>query len=179
MQSSVNAGPSLRFLLTAVAHNTPLVPVQQVSVTNWSSTVPHRCLASPELWPTRCKAPHEKTVPCHRSSDILLCSSNSRPTATPLGSAAVAIAPVQGQVFLESDPRIESVRPVQPQVGPKNDRLFFIIPNYLTVENRDQVEPLSAKTKFKLSAKTMSDPVTISFIGVIALIGQARNSDPS
>jgi len=97
----------------------------------------------------------------------------------PSGSAAVAIAPVQGQVFLESDPRIESVRPVQPQVGPKNDRLFFIIPNYLTVENRDQGEPLSAKTKFKLSAKTMSDPVTISFIGVIALIGQARNSDPS
>jgi hypothetical protein len=68
---------------------------------------------------------------------------------------------------------------VQPKVGQKNDRLFFILPNYLSVENRDRVEPLSAKTKFKLSAKTMSDPVTISFIGVIALIGQARNSDPS
>ena len=97
----------------------------------------------------------------------------------PSGSVAVAIAPVQGQLFLESDPGIESVKPAQPQVGPKNDRLFFVLPNYLTVENRDQVEPLSAKTKFKLSAKTMSDPVTISFIGLIALIGQAQNSDPS
>ena len=59
-----------------------------------------------------------------------------------------------------------------------NDRLFFVLPNYLTVENREQFEPLSTKTKFKLSAKTMSDPITVSFIGVIALMGQARNSDP-
>src|SRR5208282_6911732 len=33
--------------------------------------------------------------------------------------------------------------------------------------------------KFLLSAKTMSDPVTVSFIGAIALIGQARDSDPT
>lgn len=40
-------------------------------------------------------------------------------------------------------------------------------------------EPLSTKAKFELSAKTMSNPVTISLIGAMALIGQARNSDPS
>ena len=64
---------------------------------------------------------------------------------------------------------------------PQNDRLFWILPNYLTVENKKMAHsgPLSAKTKFELSAKTMSDPVTISFIGAMALIGQARNSDPS
>jgi hypothetical protein len=69
--------------------------------------------------------------------------------------------------------------PVQPEIPPKNDRLFGVLPNYTTVENLDQFETLSAKAKFKLSVKTMSDPVTISFLGVIALIGQARNSDPS
>lgn len=67
---------------------------------------------------------------------------------------------------------------VPSKVAPKNDRLFFVLPNYLTVENRDRFEPLAAKTKFKLSAKTMSDPITISFIGAIALMGQARNSNP-
>ena len=67
----------------------------------------------------------------------------------------------------------------QSPVPAKNDRLFFTLPNYLTVENDDQVEPLPAKTKFNLSVKTMSDPVTVSFIGVVALIGQARDSDPT
>jgi hypothetical protein len=61
----------------------------------------------------------------------------------------------------------------------KNDRLFYVLANYTTVENLEKFGTLSAKTKFKLSTKTMSDPVTISFIGMIALIGQARNSDPS
>jgi len=81
-------------------------------------------------------------------------------------------------------PRINFV--IEPAAAPlpstfasKNDRLFFVLPNYLTVENRQRVEPLSAKTKFKLSAKTMSDPVTISFLGALALVGQAQNSNPS
>jgi len=69
--------------------------------------------------------------------------------------------------------------PVQEQIALKNDRLFYVLANYTTVEKLDEFRTLSAKTKFVLSAKTMSDPITISFIGMIALIGQARNSDPS
>jgi len=53
------------------------------------------------------------------------------------------------------------------------------MPNYLTVENHAQIPPLSVKMKFKLSAKTMSDPVTVSFLATLALIGQARNSNPT
>jgi len=74
---------------------------------------------------------------------------------------------------------IEPAAPLPSTLASKNDRLFFVLPNYLTVENRQRVEPLSAKTKFELSAKTMSDPVTISFLGALALIGQAQNSSPS
>ena len=65
--------------------------------------------------------------------------------------------------------------PVQQQ----NRRLFWVLPNYTTVEEREQFTPLSTGTKFKLSAKTMTDPVTVFFIGGIALLGQARNSDPT
>ena len=96
-----------------------------------------------------------------------------------MSPVALAVAPSHEQLGLEGDLGIEPAAPVQPQVVPKNDRLFWVLPNYLTVQNRDQSGPLSAKTKFELSAKTMSDPVTISFIGAMALIGQARNSDPS
>jgi len=70
--------------------------------------------------------------------------------------------------------------PVSPSTPTaQNDRLFFLLPNYLVVEDRDHTAPLSTKTKFVLSAKTMTDPVTVSFLGAIALLGQARNSDPS
>jgi len=81
----------------------------------------------------------------------------------------------------EDNSAIEPAVPLRPANAPKNDRLFFVMPNYSTVENsgRFQPPPLSAKSKFKLSAKTMSDPVTISFLGTLALIGQARNTDSS
>jgi hypothetical protein len=91
---------------------------------------------------------------------------------------ALAAAPVHEQLRLEGDP-VDVAAPAQPHIVPQNDRLLWVLPNYLTVENMDQSGPLSAKTKFALSLKTMSDPVTISFIGAMALIGQARNSDPS
>jgi hypothetical protein len=54
-----------------------------------------------------------------------------------------------------------------------------VLANYTTVENQTEFAPIPANTKFLLTAKTMSDPITVSFIGAIALIGQARNSDPS
>ena len=73
----------------------------------------------------------------------------------------------------------EPAAPVQPQIALKNHRLFGVLANYTTVETQDKFGTLPAKTKFKLSAKTMSDPVTVSFLGAIALVGQARNSDPS
>jgi len=61
-----------------------------------------------------------------------------------------------------------AVAPVQEQISLENDCLFYVLANYTTVENLDKFGPLSAKTKFKLSAKTMSDPICISFIGTIA-----------
>lgn len=61
----------------------------------------------------------------------------------------------------------------------KNDRLFGVIPNYTTVENEDKFGPMSAKGKFKMAADSVFDPYTFPFIGFVALIGQAENSEPS
>jgi hypothetical protein len=97
----------------------------------------------------------------------------------PASSDTVAVAPVQEQISLKSNPGSELAAPVPSQIVLKNDRLFYVMANYTTVENHDQFAPLSAKTKFLLSTKTMSDPVTVSFIAMIALIGQARNTDPT
>ena len=79
-------------------------------------------------------------------------------------------------LILKANPSEEPPAPVSSEIAPKNDRLFFVLANYTTVENTDRFTPISAKTKFLLSAKTMTDPVTVSFLGAIALMGQARNS---
>jgi hypothetical protein len=97
-----------------------------------------------------------------------------------VSSGVVTDAVAEAQTRLTASSRVEPTAPVNPStIAPKNDRLFYVMPNYLTVETQQQFRPLPASTKFKLSAKTMTDPITVSFIGAIALIGQARNSDPS
>ena len=113
--------------------------------------------------------------------------SHANPFAIPNMRRLLAIVPLvllcalpihaQQQSLASSD--VLAAAPIQQQISLKNDRLFYVLANYTTVENLEKFEPLSAKTKFKLSAKTMSDPITVSFIGGIALIGQARNSDPT
>ena len=65
------------------------------------------------------------------------------------------------------------------QIAPKNDRLFGVLPNYTTVESHDRFSPVSAKGKYKLWLDSTVDPYTFPFIGVIALIGQAENTEPS
>jgi hypothetical protein len=98
---------------------------------------------------------------------------------SPASPDAPAVAPAQEQITLNGNSTIEPPVPVPSEIALKNNRLFYVLANYSTVEKQDQFGTLSAKTKFKLSAKTMSDPITVSFIGAIALMGQARNSDPS
>jgi hypothetical protein len=67
----------------------------------------------------------------------------------------------------------------QPENAVKNDRLFGVIPNYTTVETEDKFGPLGTKGKFKIAADSSFDPYTFPFIGFIALIGQAENTEPS
>jgi len=62
---------------------------------------------------------------------------------------------------------------------PENDRLFFVLPNYLTVENAGKIPPLTTGQKFKLVALGTFDPVEYPYVGVLAGIDQAENTDPS
>lgn len=65
------------------------------------------------------------------------------------------------------------------QIAPRNDRLFGVVPNYTTVESDERFSPISAKGKYKLWLDSSIDPYTFPFIGAIALIGQAENTEPS
>ncbi len=98
---------------------------------------------------------------------------------SPTTSDAPLVAPVQEQITLTAAPDILPSAPLPTEIVLKNNRLFYVLANYSTVERHDEFGTLPPKTKFKLSVKTMTDPITVSFLGAIALMGQARNSDPS
>jgi hypothetical protein len=65
----------------------------------------------------------------------------------------------------------------QEKSGTSNDRLFFALPNFLTVESKD-VPPLTAGQKFKVVARGAFDPIQIPWYAIQAGIGQASNSEP-
>jgi hypothetical protein len=62
--------------------------------------------------------------------------------------------------------------------GTSNDRLFFALPNFLTLENANQVPPLTAGQKFKVVARSSFDYVQYPWYGFLAGISQAQNSEP-
>jgi hypothetical protein len=63
--------------------------------------------------------------------------------------------------------------------GTSNDRLFYTLPNFLTLENSGKLPPLTAKEKFKVVALGTFDPVQYPWWALLSAIGQAENGDPA
>lgn len=63
--------------------------------------------------------------------------------------------------------------------GTSKDRLFFALPNFLTLENAKDIKPLTTGEKFKVTARGTFDPVEFAWYGALAGIGQAENSEES
>jgi hypothetical protein len=61
----------------------------------------------------------------------------------------------------------------------KDDRMFYVMPNYLTVDGQSQVAPVSWKEKFAMAAKGTFDPYEFGIVGIVAAIRQAENSYPA
>jgi hypothetical protein len=61
----------------------------------------------------------------------------------------------------------------------KDDRMFYVMPNYLTVDGQAQVPPVSWKEKFAMAAKGSFDPYEFTIVGIVAGIRQADNSSPA
>lgn len=62
--------------------------------------------------------------------------------------------------------------------GTSKDRLFFALPNFLTVENAGNVPPLTAGGKFKVVARGSFDPIQLVWYGALSSICQADNCEP-
>jgi hypothetical protein len=63
------------------------------------------------------------------------------------------------------------------QKGTSKDRLFYALPNFLTLENAKNVPPLTAGQKFKTVTRASFDPVEYFWYGALAGISQWENSE--
>lgn len=83
---------------------------------------------------------------------------------------------------LAQEPPTPSVSaPIAEQVPSEipDDRIFGVIPNYLTVENpQPNVAPLTVKQKFALFAKETFDPFTFAASAAGAALSQIDNDNP-
>jgi hypothetical protein len=62
--------------------------------------------------------------------------------------------------------------------GTSNDRLFYTLPNFLTLEHAGNVPPLTTKQKFAVVTRGSFDYVIYPWYGFLSAIGQAENSEP-
>lgn len=67
----------------------------------------------------------------------------------------------------------------QPQKGTSNDRILWTLPNFLTVENANEIPPLTPGQKFKVTARGVFDPFEFVLIAFVAGINQASDSNPT
>jgi hypothetical protein len=127
----------------------------------------------------------QTTPPASSDSSTQTQPQGANQTASPQQSSPQAAAPEQS-----SSQQPSSQQPSQqpsdkskdaPNTGGKvegtsNDRLFYTLPNFLTLQNKDQLPPMSAKDKYKVVALGTFDYVEYPWWGVLAAISQSRNS---
>ncbi len=75
-------------------------------------------------------------------------------------------------------PKGAEKNPQDKNAGTSNDRLFLALPNFLTLENVDNVPPLTAAQKFKVVARGSFDKIEFPWYGALSGISQAENSEP-
>jgi len=64
------------------------------------------------------------------------------------------------------------------ETGTSKDRVLWMMPNFLTIENADQVPPLTTEQKFATVGRGLIDPWEFGIMAVGAGIEQASNSIP-
>jgi hypothetical protein len=65
------------------------------------------------------------------------------------------------------------------KTGTSKDRLFWALPNFLSVDETENLPALTSGQKFKVVGRSLIDPSEFVLIGFVAGLGQASNSDPS
>jgi len=97
----------------------------------------------------------------------------------PTPSATPGEQPVQpGQKSQDNDQKDQKDKDQKNKEGTSNDRLFFALPNFLTLENSAHVPPLTVGQKSKVAWRSSFDYFQYPWYAALAGISQAQNSEP-
>jgi hypothetical protein len=127
-------------------------------------------------------APKPETSDANQSAQPPATGAGQTPGQTPpppkpsAGQAAQPTDQSQGQSQSKDSQGAKSA--ANDESGTSKDRLFFALPNFLTLENAGQVPPLTAGQKFKVVAQGSFDPIQIVWYAALAGVSQAENSEP-
>jgi hypothetical protein len=127
-------------------------------------------------------APQPENSNANQSAQPPATGAGQAPQQTPPPSKPSAGQPSTGQTAQPADQTQSQDKDSQGAKdaanGTTKDRLFFALPNFLTVENAGKIPPLTAGQKFKVVARGSFDPIQIVWYGALAGISQAENSEP-
>ena len=91
--------------------------------------------------------------------------------------AQTADAVAQGQSKTNGSDKTDQPPKSNYESGTSKDRLFYALPNFLTLENAGQLPPLTVAEKFKVVFRGSFDFVEYPWYGLLAGISQAENSE--
>ena len=135
-------------------------------------------------------APQPESSDANRSAQLPAVGGGQTPQQTPPPAKPSASQPSASQPSAGQTAQPADQSQAQPQSkdsakgstndtsGTSKDRLFFALPNFLTVENAGNIPPLTAGQKFRVVARGSFDPIQIVWYGALSGISQAENSEP-
>ena len=104
--------------------------------------------------------------------------SQTPPTQNPQPAQTAQPAPAQQTQAAPPGNPSEDRKNQELKPGTSDDRLFWTLPNFMTVEGAGQAPPMTVGEKFKVVTRTSFDPVEYPYIALLAGISQAQNSEP-
>ena len=107
----------------------------------------------------------------------------SAPANQPAGQTAQSAGQSQGQsndaqAAKDNSTNTSTASGGTSSAGTSKDRLFFALPNFLTLENAGSVRPLTTGQKYKVVAQGSFDPIQLVWYGALSGLSQAENSEP-
>ncbi len=94
-----------------------------------------------------------------------------------LRALILLVSALASSAFAQQDQSAQNAAP-QSQAATSKDRLFDLIPHFLTLENADTVPPLTPADKFKTLARGAFDWGQFVWYGILSGLSQAENSEP-
>ena len=98
---------------------------------------------------------------------------STQPSSDPATQPSIQAAPQKKA----TTPTGENGKPAPS--GTSNDRLFYTLPNFLSLETTAQLPPLTTKQKFGVVARGTFDYIEYPWWGILSAISQAENSEPA